>query len=585
MSEDRADGAVVTVGGLVTGLQRKVTKQGNPWAIVDARGPRGRDRGHGASRPSTPQVATQLAQDTVILVRGRHRPPRRGPEAGRDGDHHPRPRRSATAGRSSSRCRSRGASRRSSTGSRTCSPPTRASPRSTCSCRPAGGRTTVMRLEDRLRVSPTPGAVRRPQGAARPRLRALTSARAPTRPSGRSGGAGGGPALGQGVRHVDSGDTPVAARPAAQRAARLAGAGLRRAGELRSAVRPTATALRRRRRRGAASATASSAASPPVRSLVGRRRRRCGPSSVALRRRRAARGDGPGERDRASPTSTSTRRPARRSPRTGSCASSPSVDALQRRGRPARADRPQRCSRTTPPATVDYDRDIKPWLGKRAGVAAVPRRRRRRARARSSSSRSPTRRRRAPRCASSSTRQPGRGRASSATSARPTAPTARAVAAAPSRRVSDADAPDGLVVRDGYALIGEDQAAAEAMSAAAQTADLGDVGDVRRRHGQGRRRRRRERVGRPRRARRGGRAAATESAPAARRLGASAEGRLVGVAAVRRRHRRARRARSSAARPAPRKAHPAGPLLATLPAGTTGGARASATRRAIVDAV
>nr|MDP9461646.1 OB-fold nucleic acid binding domain-containing protein [Actinomycetota bacterium] len=68
--EDRPDGAVVTVGGLITGLQRKVTKQGNPWAIATL------EDLEGAIDvmffPATYQlVGTALAEDAVVLVRGR----------------------------------------------------------------------------------------------------------------------------------------------------------------------------------------------------------------------------------------------------------------------------------------------------------------------------------------------------------------------------------------------------------------------------------------------------------------------------------------------------------------------------------
>src|SRR6476659_1301057 len=70
MSEDRYERTVVTVGGLVTGLQRKVTKQGNPWAIATL------EDLEGAIEvmvfPGTyAQVSTQLVEDSVVLVRGR----------------------------------------------------------------------------------------------------------------------------------------------------------------------------------------------------------------------------------------------------------------------------------------------------------------------------------------------------------------------------------------------------------------------------------------------------------------------------------------------------------------------------------
>jgi DNA polymerase III subunit alpha len=68
--ESRQDGVVVTVGGLVSGLQRKVTKQGNPWALATL------EDLEGAIEvmffPATyQQCATLLAEDAILLVRGR----------------------------------------------------------------------------------------------------------------------------------------------------------------------------------------------------------------------------------------------------------------------------------------------------------------------------------------------------------------------------------------------------------------------------------------------------------------------------------------------------------------------------------
>ncbi len=68
--ESRQDGVVVTVGGLVSGLQRKVTKQGNPWALAML------EDLEGAIEvmffPATyQQCATLLAEDAIVLVRGR----------------------------------------------------------------------------------------------------------------------------------------------------------------------------------------------------------------------------------------------------------------------------------------------------------------------------------------------------------------------------------------------------------------------------------------------------------------------------------------------------------------------------------
>jgi DNA polymerase-3 subunit alpha len=69
-SEDRQDGAVVTIGGLVSGLQRKVTKKGDVWAIATV------EDLEGAIEvmffPQTYQLyATSLAEDAVVLVKGR----------------------------------------------------------------------------------------------------------------------------------------------------------------------------------------------------------------------------------------------------------------------------------------------------------------------------------------------------------------------------------------------------------------------------------------------------------------------------------------------------------------------------------
>ncbi len=69
-SEERADGSQVTIGGLVSGLQRKVTKKGDVWAIATI------EDLEGAIEtmffPQTYQLyATTLAEDAVVVVRGR----------------------------------------------------------------------------------------------------------------------------------------------------------------------------------------------------------------------------------------------------------------------------------------------------------------------------------------------------------------------------------------------------------------------------------------------------------------------------------------------------------------------------------
>ncbi|WP_167202874.1 DNA polymerase III subunit alpha [Actinomyces respiraculi] len=69
-NDERPDGAMVTVAGLITSLQRKTTKQGNLWAIVQVE-----DLGGSVEClffPATYQtVSTMLAPDTVVTIRGK----------------------------------------------------------------------------------------------------------------------------------------------------------------------------------------------------------------------------------------------------------------------------------------------------------------------------------------------------------------------------------------------------------------------------------------------------------------------------------------------------------------------------------
>jgi DNA polymerase-3 subunit alpha len=69
-SGDFSDGAVTTIGGLITGLQRKMTKQGNAWAIATVEDLAGSIEC--MFFPATYQlVSTQLTEDTVVFVKGR----------------------------------------------------------------------------------------------------------------------------------------------------------------------------------------------------------------------------------------------------------------------------------------------------------------------------------------------------------------------------------------------------------------------------------------------------------------------------------------------------------------------------------
>jgi DNA polymerase-3 subunit alpha len=69
LDEDRPDGSYVTISGLVTSVQRKITKKGDSWAIVQLE-----DLDGGIEVlmfPSTYQLAsTYLVEDAIITVRG-----------------------------------------------------------------------------------------------------------------------------------------------------------------------------------------------------------------------------------------------------------------------------------------------------------------------------------------------------------------------------------------------------------------------------------------------------------------------------------------------------------------------------------
>jgi len=68
--EERPDGSIVTVGGLITGVTRKMTKRGDPWAVVTL------EDLEGAIDvmffPSTYQLTSlQLEPDAIVVVKGR----------------------------------------------------------------------------------------------------------------------------------------------------------------------------------------------------------------------------------------------------------------------------------------------------------------------------------------------------------------------------------------------------------------------------------------------------------------------------------------------------------------------------------
>ncbi|RMI43571.1 DNA polymerase III subunit alpha [Streptomyces triticirhizae] len=67
---DYSDGAIVTIGGIISGLQRKMTKQGNAWAIATVEDLAGSI--DCMFFPASYQlVSTQLVEDAVVFVKGR----------------------------------------------------------------------------------------------------------------------------------------------------------------------------------------------------------------------------------------------------------------------------------------------------------------------------------------------------------------------------------------------------------------------------------------------------------------------------------------------------------------------------------
>ncbi|MEU6851908.1 DNA polymerase III subunit alpha [Actinacidiphila alni] len=70
LAGDYSDGAIVTIGGIISGLQRKMTKQGNAWAIATVEDLAGSV--DCMFFPATYQlVSTQLVEDAVVFVKGR----------------------------------------------------------------------------------------------------------------------------------------------------------------------------------------------------------------------------------------------------------------------------------------------------------------------------------------------------------------------------------------------------------------------------------------------------------------------------------------------------------------------------------
>jgi DNA polymerase-3 subunit alpha len=70
VDDDTAHDQMVTIGGLITGIQRKVTRQGAPWAIVTIEDLEGAIEALFFSKTYT-QYALTLTEDRVVIIRGR----------------------------------------------------------------------------------------------------------------------------------------------------------------------------------------------------------------------------------------------------------------------------------------------------------------------------------------------------------------------------------------------------------------------------------------------------------------------------------------------------------------------------------
>jgi DNA polymerase-3 subunit alpha len=68
--DERADGTIATIGGLVTSVQRKTTKQGSSWAILTLEDLEGSVEVM-VFPQSYVQVSTLLVEDAVLIVRAR----------------------------------------------------------------------------------------------------------------------------------------------------------------------------------------------------------------------------------------------------------------------------------------------------------------------------------------------------------------------------------------------------------------------------------------------------------------------------------------------------------------------------------
>ena len=167
LDEERPDGSPITVTGLITSVQRKITKKGDTWAVVTV------EDLDGAIDvllfPGTYQLAgSLLAEDAIVTVRGKLSRSKDQPEI--RGEEVTVP--DLTDDRTGPVVVSMPITR--------CTPPVVDQLKEVLRTHPGVSevhlrllgreRTTVMRVDDRLRVAAGAAAVRRPQAAPRPRV-------------------------------------------------------------------------------------------------------------------------------------------------------------------------------------------------------------------------------------------------------------------------------------------------------------------------------------------------------------------------------------------------------------------------------
>ena len=165
LDEERAHGSTLTVSGLITSVQRKITKRGDPWATITL------EDLDGAIEvllfPSAYTLAsTLLVEDAIVRIKGQLSRDKDQPELRAQEVTAP----DLTHGPTGPVVISLPSTR--------CTPPVVAQLRDVLGTHPGmtevqlrlltRSSTKVLRLDDNLRVTPEPGPLRRPQAAAGP---------------------------------------------------------------------------------------------------------------------------------------------------------------------------------------------------------------------------------------------------------------------------------------------------------------------------------------------------------------------------------------------------------------------------------